>query len=66
MLMLTVFVLAFGVPTYSLIHGVQEFSWHIPRAILNLAYWQVFGELEVLDVIESTFLLVDNFDCNYN
>ncbi len=53
MLILTVFILAFGVPTFSLLFGVQKFSWHLPRAILNLAYWQIFGELEVLDEIES-------------
>jgi hypothetical protein len=57
MLMLTVFILAFGVPTYSLVYGVQKFSWHIPRAILNLAYWQIFGELEVLGDIESKLIL---------
>lgn len=54
MIMLTVFILAYGVPAYSLIYGVQRFSWHIPREILNLAYWQIFGELEVLDEIESS------------
>ena len=53
MLMLTVFILAFGVPAYSLIYGVEQFSWHLPRMILNLAYWQIFGELEILDEIES-------------
>jgi hypothetical protein len=51
--MLTVFILAYGVPAYSLIYGVEKFSWHMPRSILNLAYWQIFGELEVLDEIES-------------
>ena len=61
MIMLTVFILAYGVPAYSLINGVQEFSWHIPRAILNLAYWQIFGELEVLDEIESKSLLIIQF-----
>jgi hypothetical protein len=55
MIMLTVFILAFGVPTYSLIFGVQKFSWHLPRSILNLAYWQIFGEVEILDEIESLF-----------
>ncbi|CAF3846657.1 unnamed protein product, partial [Adineta steineri] len=55
MLILTVFILAFGVPTYSLLFGVQQFSWHLPRAILNLAYWQIFGELEVLDEIERNY-----------
>ncbi|CAF3845208.1 unnamed protein product [Rotaria sp. Silwood1] len=53
MLMLTVFILAYGVPTYSLIYGVQKFTWHLPRTIINLAYWQIFGELEALDEIES-------------
>ncbi|CAF3833359.1 unnamed protein product, partial [Rotaria sp. Silwood1] len=55
MLMLTIFILAYGVPTYNLLYGVQKFSWHIPRAILNLAYWQIFGELEVLDDIEKNY-----------
>jgi hypothetical protein len=52
MLMLTVFILAFGVPSYSLIYGVQKFSWHIPREIINLAYWQIFGELNALETFE--------------
>jgi hypothetical protein len=56
MLMLVVFVLAFGVPTYSLLHGVQNFSWHMPRDIINLAYWQLFGELHVIDDIAGLFL----------
>ncbi|CAF0852590.1 unnamed protein product [Rotaria sordida] len=55
MLMLTVFVLAFGVPTYSLVYGVEKFTWHLPRAIINLAYWQIFGELEALDEIEKNY-----------
>ena len=59
--MLVVFILAFGVPTYSLVYGVQQFSWHLPRYILNLAYWQIFGELEVLDEIESLFLFQSKF-----
>jgi hypothetical protein len=53
MLILTVFTLAFGVPAYSIIYGVEEFTWHLPRTILNIAYWQIFGELEILDEIES-------------
>lgn len=54
MLMLIVFVLAFGVPVYSLIYGVQKFSWHLPREIINLAYWQVFGELNTWDIYNGT------------
>ena len=51
MLMLTVFILAFS---------VEEFSWHLPRSILSIAYWQIFGELELLDEIESNgFFKVD-------
>ncbi len=52
MLMLTVFILAFGVSSYSLIYGIQKFSWHIPREIINLAYWQIFGELNALETFE--------------
>ncbi len=59
--MLTVFILAYGVPAYSLLYGVQTFSWHIPRAILNLAYWQIFGELEVLGDIESSTFFLSKF-----
>ncbi len=53
MLMLTLFILAFGVPAYSLMYGVEEFTWHVPRSILNVGYWQIFGELQILDEIES-------------
>jgi len=53
MSILTVFILAFGVPAYSLMYGVEEFTWHLPRSILNIAYWQIFGELTILDEIES-------------
>lgn len=62
MLMLTVFILAFGVPSYSLIYGVQEFSWHIPREIVNLAYWQIFGELNALEAFEGKS---SSFSTNY-
>jgi hypothetical protein len=58
MTMITVFILAYGVPAYSLLYGVQKFSWHIPRAVINLAYWPIFGELQALDDIESM-----NFVC---
>ncbi len=57
MLMLTVFILAFGVPAYSIMYGVEEFSWHLPRTLLNTAIWQIFGELEILDEVESNGIL---------
>ncbi len=44
--------MAFGVSSYSLIYGVQKYSWHIPREIINLAYWQIFGELNALETFE--------------
>jgi len=56
MLILTVFVLAFGIPAYSLIHNNQTFSWHILRDIINLSYWQIFGELYAIDKIEGSFI----------
>jgi len=55
MIMLTVFILAFGVSSYSLIYGVQKFSWHLPRRIINLAYWQIFGELNALETFEHNY-----------
>ena len=57
MLMLTVFILAFGVPAHSLIYGVEEFTWHLPRDIFNIAYYQIFGELEILDKIARDYKL---------
>lgn len=50
--MLIVFILGFGISTYSLLYGTREFSWHLPREIINVAYWQIFGELNALDVFE--------------
>ena len=52
MLMLTVFILGFGVSSYSLLYGTKDFNWHLPREIVNLAYWQIFGELNALDTFE--------------
>lgn len=57
MLILALVILSFGVPTYSLLHGVETFSWHIPRKIINLAYWDIFGEVQALDDIDSRFFL---------
>ncbi len=52
MVMLTVFILAFGTSSYSLIYGVQKFTWHLPRDVLDLAYWQLFGEVNALEKFE--------------
>lgn len=51
--MLTVFIVGFGVSSYSLIYGTKELTWHLPRQVLNVAYWQIFGELNTLDAFES-------------
>jgi hypothetical protein len=53
MLMLTVFILGFGIASYSLVHGTQQFSWHMPREIINRAYWEIFGDLNSLDTFEG-------------
>ncbi|CAF1418808.1 unnamed protein product [Adineta ricciae] len=55
MVMLIVFILAFAVPAYSLMYGVDKFTWHMPRSILNMAYWEIFGELTILDEIERNY-----------
>ncbi|CAF3886770.1 unnamed protein product, partial [Rotaria sp. Silwood1] len=57
MLMLIVFILAFGVPAYSLLDGIEKHSWHMPRYIINFAYWQIFGELQEIDQIEKNYEL---------
>lgn len=53
MLMLTVFILGFGISSHSLVHGTQQFSWHLPREIINRAYWEIFGDLNSLDTFEG-------------
>ncbi|CAF0930660.1 unnamed protein product, partial [Didymodactylos carnosus] len=53
--MLTVFMFSFGVSAYALIHGVEPFSWHLPRKIFNIAYWEIFGEVTVLDMVEDSY-----------
>ncbi|CAF3029659.1 unnamed protein product [Rotaria sp. Silwood2] len=55
MLMLTVFILGFGVSAYSLINGANKFSWHLPRDIIHLAYWEIFGELSSLSKFENNY-----------
>jgi len=66
--MLIVFILGFGVSSYCLMYNVKEFSWHLPREIINHAYWQIFGELNTLDIFESKkgffFNLNDKFFFN--
>lgn len=54
MLMLFIFVVGYGVAAHSLIYGSQEFSWHMLREAFNLAYWQVFGDLNTSEAFEST------------
>ena len=66
MLMLTVFILAFGVPARSLIYGVEEFTWHLPRHVLNIAFYQIFGELEILDHIARKIFFVHSFISFYS
>ncbi|CAF1487785.1 unnamed protein product, partial [Rotaria sordida] len=55
MIMLIVFITGFGVSSYSLIYGAKAFTWHLPREIINLAYWQIFGELNALDSFEHNY-----------
>jgi hypothetical protein len=50
--MLIVFILASGVTTYSLMYGAKDFNWHLPREVINHAYWQIYGELNTLDTFE--------------
>ncbi|CAM4879980.1 unnamed protein product [Rotaria socialis] len=55
MLILSIFIFGFGVCFHSLIYGTKIFSWHIPRDIINLAYWQMFGELNSLELFEKNY-----------
>ncbi|CAF4616402.1 unnamed protein product [Rotaria socialis] len=55
MLMLTVFILGFGVCFHSLLYGTKVLSWHILRDIINLAYWQMFGELSSLQLFDKNY-----------
>lgn len=53
--MLIIFVLGYGIPFYSLMYGTRTFSWHIIRRVLNLAFWQIFGDLKVLEIFENNY-----------
>ncbi|CAF3703303.1 unnamed protein product [Rotaria socialis] len=55
MVMLTVFILGFGVSSYSLIYGTKELTWNLPREIINLVYWQIFEELHALQTNENNY-----------
>ncbi|CAF4756547.1 unnamed protein product, partial [Rotaria sp. Silwood1] len=55
MVLLIVFIFGFGVSSHSLIYGTKEFTWHLPREILHLSYWQIFGEIDVLSKFENNF-----------
>ncbi|CAF1382782.1 unnamed protein product, partial [Rotaria sordida] len=55
MIMLIVFILAFGVSSYSLIHGIQKLSWHLLRDIINHAYWRIFGDLNTLETFSTNY-----------
>lgn len=50
--MLTVFILGFGVSSYSLIYGPRKLTLSLLRDIINVAYWQIFGELDALTTFE--------------
>jgi len=52
--MLIIFVMGYGISFYSLLYGTREFSWHIIRRVLNLSFWQIFGDLKVLEMFESS------------
>lgn len=75
MVMLTVFVVGFGVSAFSLIYGTNKFTWHLPRKIIHLAYWEVFGEINSLEIFESKkknrklffvcFYLKINYSCAF-
>ena len=52
--MLVVFIMGYGVAFYSLIYGTTDFSWHLIRRIISVAFWQIFGDLEVLEIFESS------------
>lgn len=56
MLLLTVFMLAYGVSSYSIVYGVRKFSWHLPRNIINHVFWQIFGEFTSLQTFESMII----------
>ncbi|CAF3667461.1 unnamed protein product [Rotaria sp. Silwood1] len=60
MVLLIVFILGFGVSSHSLIYGTKEFSWHLPRELLHLSYWQIFGELDILSKFENNYRATGN------
>jgi hypothetical protein len=64
-LFLIVFMMAYGVSSYRLIYGVQNFSWHLPRIIVNHVFWQIFGEFSSLETFASIRINKD-FELNHD
>lgn len=53
LLVLIVFLLAYGVARHSLLYGQTEPSWNILGDILFHPYWQLYGELSFDDSMKS-------------
>lgn len=53
LLVLIVFLLAYGVARHSLLYGQTELSWNILRDILFHPYWQLYGELSFDESMKS-------------
>lgn len=53
LLVLIVFLLAYGVARHSLLYGQTEPSWNILGDILFHPYWQLYGELSFDESMKS-------------
>ena len=47
-IILGIFVVAFGVTTHATMYPETEFSWDIFSSLINKAYWPIYGEMKIL------------------
>ncbi|CAF0994204.1 unnamed protein product [Rotaria sordida] len=72
MLMFFVFILAFGVSFYSLVFGVQEFTWHLPqnfKANGYAAFILLLGYMTIVSILLVNLLIAmfsNSFDRRQN
>lgn len=53
LLVLIVFLLAYGVASQSLLYRQRESSWDILRDVVFFPYWQLYGELDFESAVFS-------------
>ncbi|XP_061184292.1 transient receptor potential cation channel subfamily M member-like 2 [Saccostrea echinata] len=59
LLVVVVFLLAYGVASQSLLYRQRDASWEILKDIVFFPYWQLYGELDFENAVESDADCID-------